>query len=132
MSEYYTPTIEEFHVGFEYEINVDGCWEDTVEDFEGWYKYKFKVGNCFRELYDIEENINNIRVKYLDSSDIESFGFKQGILPYQFFDGVHKLIILENNRISIEHIADECYLFYGKIKNKSELEAVLKMLEIIK
>jgi len=68
-NKYYTPTIEEFHVGFEYEYQ-DGVdkdnkdvWKKTIctkSDFRYLSKTKIKD---FR------------RVKYLDREDIESLGF---------------------------------------------------------
>ena len=74
---HYVPKIEEFHVGFEYELldyggNMKGKeWREDiitlVEDIE----------NAREWLRDGE-----IRVKYLDKEDIESFGF----VWYETFD----------------------------------------------
>ena len=66
-NKYYTPTIEEFHVGFEYETRMyyknDPIW--TKGDFQDvvdgdWYN--FEVKNC--------------RVKHLDREDIEGLGWE--------------------------------------------------------
>lgn len=72
-NKYYTPTIEEFHIGFECEkTGLDGLelppqWHEYVVNFntfnEPLFKGKDKIGPAFR-------------VKYLDKEDIESFGFK--------------------------------------------------------
>lgn len=61
---YYTPSIKEFHIGFEYEwLKENGEWkkesspkEITIKDFE-----KQKYG---------------LRIKYLDKQDIEELGWK--------------------------------------------------------
>ena len=86
---YYTPTIEEFHVGFEFEFrqmryNFEG---DVNEDVESNMWVSEKV---FKEdlTEDPERNRNfghndwfnvfrfPIRVKYLDKEDIENLGFE--------------------------------------------------------
>lgn len=127
-NKYYTPDISEFYVGFEY--------EELVEDNDLLYHWeKVKVYQCC-EFDFIEDNLEHkngdeIRVKYLDKDDIKELGFKEGKLPYQFFDGIHKLVYLGDNKISITHEADDCYLFYGVVKNKSELRKLLTQLGII-
>ena len=80
---YYTPSIEEFHVGFEYE-ELEFIYTD-----KGWYtekKNKFVkkvfVGTNYLESYYLTERVkrglfnSSIRVKYLDKEDIEDLGFK--------------------------------------------------------
>jgi len=63
-AQYYTPTIEEFHIGFEFEMT------DTQE------KVVFTT-NCPYPIEIIEDFIIRklVRVKHLDREDIESFGF---------------------------------------------------------
>ena len=60
MNKYYTPTIEEFHVEFEY--------------FENQKKDKFYLSD---DIYKMQKKIRSgfIKIKYLDREDIESFGF---------------------------------------------------------
>ena len=144
---YYTPTIEEFYVGFEYEFNIlkDNKWKD----------FKFLLGDEFNSLYELDEDINNnlIRVKYLDEQDIIDLKFiKENCLDAYYKDEIKEgfklsiddnttivLIKHGNNKISI--VKEYCYndysgnteitfLFYGIIKNKSELKKALKMLNI--
>ena len=55
---YYTPSIEEFFVGFEYEF-YNQCWHDTICD----------ANTDFIEIYS---NKDRFRVKYLDSRDRKS------------------------------------------------------------
>lgn len=67
-NKYYTPELEEFCVGFEVEVSqIDSNWKNY-----GWEKeivkkdFNFKLAFEYLVLY---------RVKYLDKTDIESFGF---------------------------------------------------------
>jgi hypothetical protein len=78
-NKYYTPTIEEFHVGFEYE------YRNTVRDSSGnqiksmWKKETFGLdmpGWNLETVFIMIQN-DNIRVKYLDKEDIESLGFEK-------------------------------------------------------
>lgn len=133
-SKYYTPAIEEFHVGFEYEVNFGDKWISEVQ-LNGFLHNK---------------KLENIRVKYLDKEGIESLGFKldpeasseredrwnfelfldsndRGIINYgiTLFDTTDLIIYTWNG--SKEHI-----VFTGEIKNKSELKRLMKQLRIIK
>lgn len=81
MDKYYTPTIEEFCIGFEYELRhpvlVDKGWVHVYEDQwtkEIFTQRDFERGFGWDRRRDIEEHL--IRVKYLDKEDIESLGFK--------------------------------------------------------
>lgn len=63
---YYTPKLEEFIKGFEYEVYSEGYYDGSIEDFCGWYPYIFGVNN-WRDLSDIkrilETNPEFIRVR---------------------------------------------------------------------
>ena len=76
MAKYYTPDISEFYVGFEYE-RMNGydweCSEITLNDFSGMYCNR----NEENEFDEIALHLREVRVKYLDVEDIESFGFIQ-------------------------------------------------------
>lgn len=77
---YYTPIIEEFHVGFEYERNephriyylnnspIEYKWVNHK-----WDEKQTRIGGLKCEIND-----KNIRVKYLDKEDIESLGWIKG------------------------------------------------------
>ena len=75
-NKYYTPELEEFHVGFEYEyFTKDWVGKDYTHT---WVKLKFNqkedYGNDLDNMvYFIETE--QVRVKYLDREDIESLGF---------------------------------------------------------
>ncbi len=140
-SKYYTPIIEEFYVGFEYEYkNHDG----TIKDIS---TIDWKKGRVYsiNDLVYIERGLKaakNTRIKYLDSSDLESFGWKQSKLPWQFHndnsefyffipEGSTNFEILGKDIICISSKRYDDTIFRGKIKNKSELQQVLKMIGVI-
>jgi hypothetical protein len=78
-SKYYAPTIEEFHVGFGYEIHrgysekedrggvieMSNKFVNTIMTNETGFGY---IQGCIDDKF--------LRVKYLDQEDIESLGFK--------------------------------------------------------
>jgi hypothetical protein len=124
---YYTPEIEEFHVGFEYKLKG----EDSI---------RVLSTNC---TVDTELS----EVKYLDKEDIESLGWEYngGKMIEGYQDRFH--IIEENKQFNLVYtfninqirIDVEClnmfeesmnYLFVGIIKNKSELIKILKQIGI--
>ena len=138
---YYTPEIEEFHVGFECEIQSSwgmqkGIYpsilrEDTLTGFQ-----LQKIG----ETETLKKVISGIRVKYLDKKDIESLGFSYykthpGMEQMEFDKGEYELTYDPNFkgkqwlRINLEGEGDVT-LFSGSIKNKSELKKLLKQLNI--
>lgn len=119
-NKYYTPTLEEFHIGFQYEwLNEQGEWikEDTpTEISEDGYN----------------EQAYGLRVKYLDKEDIESFGFTvQSNSETIFADNEYEIQYI-NNTVQIDryYLSSET-LFKGVIKNKSELKFILTRLGII-
>lgn len=128
-NKYYTPSIEEFHVGFECEEFVSNKWKKLlITQF------------CDLDLIEceIEQDTNNVRVKYLDREDIESLGFvflkstSKTLIQYSL--GTYLLYEIKNtNSIRIKEIIDvgeTAILFHGTIKNKSELKRVLQQLGI--
>jgi hypothetical protein len=131
---YYTPKIEEFCVGFEYELKK---WISPTA-FE-WQKSVINKSNDIHfvdmKLRDPKMDGTQIRVKYLDKEDIESLGFYERIGEYYTQDQEYQLSFLEKfNRWYIIEIGDTpkyCNLiFRGIIKNKHELHLILKMLGI--
>ncbi|MHA2182983.1 MAG: hypothetical protein ACXAAH_16305, partial [Promethearchaeota archaeon] len=77
---YYTPTIEEFHVGFEYEYSVsgdEGTWETTSLNGD-FYEKEHEVTYLPMRIRNSNTKIHagRVRVKHLDREDIESFGFE--------------------------------------------------------
>ena len=124
---YYVPFLNEFHVGFEYEVLQKGKTDPhllttfPVETEDKWYSYTFPDPFLGFRLDKMFETYT-IRVKYLDEQDIKDLN-----LPDNVF------VILENvsdveiyiNSMDIEHRH-----FSGTVKNKSELKRLLKQLGI--
>ena len=123
---YYTPKMNEFYIGFEYEYNINGEWASV-----GYHPIDMVEYERFQsDLYDK----NLIRVKYLDKKDIESFGFEteDGGECYDLqinFDlyGLYPLDLEHEYKIT----KDNDTLFQGTIRNKSELKKLLQQLNII-
>jgi len=126
-NKYYTPTIEEFHVGFEYE------YEDINEGGASlsWYKGTIKANEAYIIDQLFEHDDLDFRVKLLDREDIDSLGWKM----------LHEKNFLFNERFCLQinetyiHIHDNSFigtlvLFNGTIKNKSELQKLMTQLNI--
>lgn len=126
---YYTPEIEEFHVGFEYEA----LW--GIENVDGeWLKETFSDKQSTNDLEDV------IRVKHLDREDIESFGFEFkepglyeiGEIFSLFTEHDHDQLQVIIVRGTGEKVwRPHRKIFEGHIKNKSELARVLKQVGVI-
>lgn len=141
ISKYYTPSLDEFHFGFECEMTgheMPPQWHKhivNINTFNEWlFKGNPKIGAAFR-------------VKYLDKEDIESLGFKIEVQKDgRIIAAKKKLIgnievghwIIEyvpsTKKIQIETISvynEHIYWVQGvKIKNKSELKVLLKQLDV--
>ena len=145
-NKYYTPSIEEFHVGFECEILDRGnnTWNNIILTYEILSQVLvFPLLNKhqgFLSYIERELNENNIRVKYLDKEDIEDLGFlvkvetKFGII---FSNQLYSIILSKMKLNHIEVYLTQPYInesdgltFSGTIKNKSELKVLLKQLNI--
>lgn len=152
-SKYYIPTIEEFHIGFNFEYKD---WNKKYKqvDFKSWINPNKENLLPFDKLteYDLLRNFNildmmlkrsidDIKVKYLDKEDIESLGWKSNKVPYQFYNdnsdfyffipsNSSNFIILGENEICISSKRYEETIFRGIIKNKSELKILIKQLGI--
>ena len=143
-NKYYTPEIEEFHVGFECEIQSSwgmqkGIYpsilrEDTLTGFQ-----LQKIG----ETETLKKVISDIRVKYLDKKDIESLNYKhKKDTQYSFVSKNSSIQLHDKNRWHTKYNAltiykhnkinplDKTSVFQGIIKNKSELKVLLKQLNI--
>lgn len=135
-NKYYTPEIEEFHVGFEYEFK----WSVDEDKQENWYRSDIKD---FQQFIDIYHPIYSLRVKLLDREDIEELGFEHDSTVEQECFYKHKstnfmsendwwLIYYEKTGFITIHDSNgnSDNEFYGEIKNKSELRRLMKQLHI--
>lgn len=127
---YYTPDIEEFHVGFEYFCRQAVTIPDGTEHV--WKKEVLTKDNISFLFSRLENNM--IKVKYLDQEDIESLGFEENIFGYWLNSKLLTIDISDNvPYITISNggiQTDEVFYFQGIIKNKSELKKLLKQLGI--
>ena len=155
---YYTPEIEEFHVGFEYCITTHPV---SMGEFSPYVKREFDH-NTFEREFDVDTDSSGeivkigvpscIKVKYLDREDIQSMGFQtykdeQGNPNVVYERELDKSNIRGNDLVHILHnhvskwvgvfigdsetpYSDWETRFTGTIKNKSELKKLLKQLGI--
>lgn len=147
-NKYYTPEIEEFHVGFTYEFG---------KDYLGQYLWtEFYIDHAdVLSAWELEEQIDDghVRVKYLDREDIESLGWVHDedvfnvtifTIPYNDPRKTYNEIQLRyapltnwilltqyNNKKGVES-EESVTRFSGRVKNKSELNKLMKMLQITK
>lgn len=135
-NKYYVPTIDEFHVGFEFDVN------DTIRDGSGrkeWsYNVKFSTAIANYIKWILDKSPEDIKVKYLDREDIESLGWKYA----QYLDRTTICLNFERKNdwylnywfgeTPFIEISRDGYDtgFTGYIKNKSELVKLMKQLNI--
>ena len=124
---HYTPEIEEFHVGFEYE-----CKFHVTQD---WFPDAVLTKDTFKDLL-LTGVTGAYRVKYLDQEDIESFKFindtnmEEKHKSWIFIGLEHFKIYTRNWRTFTitEGAVTDRIRFNGELKNISELKRVLKMI----
>lgn len=138
-SKFYTPEIEEFHVGFEYEFRTLKGWDKKVMS---WNDYPSFAGDYIGEA--IQEG-DGIRVKYLDDHDIQIC--LEGDKHFAFVchaEGGNDFFKNNNGDSFIHNIhSGKCVItlwdsvrkedytaFVGIITNKSELKQVFKQIGI--
>lgn len=134
MNWYYTPELEEFHIGFEYE---------RLNSYQNEYEELIYEGNIGSK--DLQKYINDIRVKYLNEEDIqdilgiENVGngidlkfvwSKSNVTYYEFEYNVLIKTLYVTRCATIDYI-DDVIIFEGTIKNKSELKKLLKQLDVV-
>jgi len=143
-NKYYTPEIEEFHIGFEYEFKGSIMWHKFC------YKGIDFINEHGKDELISEIKLGNIRVKYLDKEDIESLGWNltrhsvvkeysedktkfrfkpiEGLIEYSF--NGRFLLSTEDNFKTIAIRSLGGLMFIGVIKNKSELVKLMNQLGI--
>jgi len=141
-NKYYTPEIEEFHVGFEYEVKVpEGkCWSKEI-----FHLNELHIKLIKHVAIQDEFTHRAIRVKYLDKDDIESLGWSYDHDMKESDENIYNkdnwMMLHENGKISITY-RDPCKneevmiklrtteVYNITIKNKSELKKLMKQLNI--
>lgn len=123
-NKYYAPTIEEFHVGFEY----------YLKDINGNPLECKEVLKSNLMILDTKQTL----VKYLDQSDIESLGWidgeTRGMTPFIFNeldpDNEFQLYYQFDNQFAQIYNCHSQFVFQGTIKNKSTLIKLMQQLNI--
>jgi len=148
MSKYYTPEIEEFHIGFEFEGLERISFGSNKKH---WVRWTLDTDRHFqkRNWEFILENINEVRVKFLDREDIESLGFtfktednntdlfinfKFNVsIIYNFETKVLRMITMDLAKSELYHeIQMDPHRIGGIIiKNKSEFKKLLTQLNLL-
>jgi hypothetical protein len=143
-NKYYTPKLEEFHVGFEYEKHDDRLATYRENNYEptNWHKFKYDLKSIRLSQLPTHLFEKTIRVKYLDRSDIESLRWKQSrdsnTTEIEFeldlgnpLDNLGLQYDTENQYLRIHWFGQgDVTRFSGTIKNKSELKKLMKQLNI--
>lgn len=145
-NKYYTPEIEEFHVGFRYEYLLDPYIYQT------WSKSRCIIDRVIPNLY-VEESPHSIRVKYLDRDDIEELGWEfLAIFPNQIESYMHETgytlqryvcpdgtssismfkVLPDKGEGNLFSRRKEDGPYVLKLKNYNELERLMEMVGIIK
>lgn len=138
-NKYYTPEIEEFHIGYKYEITNGNEWVSKIFSKEDLKSFLYeKLENGINQKY--------IRTKYLDKEDIESLGWKYTAKSIDIWfkkEGVFertswtsKKATLHYNLedkwlfIYLDDMGDETTIFTGKCPSINELRTIMKLLNI--
>ncbi len=154
MSKYYTPEIEEFHIGFEYEqLNVHAKMVVGAKPTKHWRKEVWTEDDLYDSAVVYNLNMDTCRVKYLDREDIENLGFEH---TGRTIDDWYELKVSRpavmsahtNRRYVLMHDfrtnqgvvimaydyesgdSGENTIYRGSCKNKSELKKLMKQLGI--
>jgi hypothetical protein len=138
---YYTPELEEFHVGFEYEL-MDLALNMVDKEFRSdVITHGGDIDNALEWI-----KTNEVRVKHLDREDIESLKWEftgKGVADWYKIEGdfqigtwtAYEAVMIHDPscnwvKIHVLDRGDEVDIFQGTIKNKSELKKLLKQLGI--
>lgn len=144
---YYTPSIEEFHIGFEYEYMNGDRWEQGVivpSDFSTYSRGDEHYENWFEEIYT---GLRDVRVKYLSSKDLEETGWVFDGYPNGWYVYKDYQLIEHRGEYSVSSDPPYAYsitrgnfptpweytnIYKGPIKNISEYKRLMERLDIIK
>ncbi len=121
---YYTPSVEEFCVGFNYEFD-SGL---------GFNRYTFDCGNLRNGEPFMTFPLNKFRVKCLDDQDIIYCKWKKPYMGLVWELGDYQLarVQIEGDVEKVSIGKGRNILFDGVIKNINELQFIMKSIGIIK
>lgn len=126
MENYYTPELEELHMGLEVEINIG---------FINWIPYIIDKGSFIDWVAERRNREVWIRIKDLEREDIVDLGFEHMGSGW-FKKGKYRIRKWVEYEVDIylwaedEESGNGDIIFSGSIKNKGELKQILKQLNI--
>ncbi len=145
-AKYYTPIVEEFHIGFKYEnrLTIEDGWIECIGDWD-------LLNSAYDDFEHDHENIVELyRVKYLDEADVYSqfdVVAKQmhTIEAHRHYNDPrkeHDIVSVVYNTLSQwmllytgkqrDEVEKHTTRFCGTIKNLSEFKAILKQTGCLK
>jgi Cys-tRNA synthase (O-phospho-L-seryl-tRNA:Cys-tRNA synthase) len=138
---YYTPTLDEFHCGFECEIFENDEWHKCTL---GYRKSKIaqlrgmlqaSVGSFGQTItIDSDTLMTNLRVRFLSAKDLQSLGFTPiGNFQCVFEGYEHQIKLYETgNSAPTVQIVDkeDSDCFYGQVRNISEFKRILRQIGV--
>jgi hypothetical protein len=140
---YYTPTLDEFHCGFECEIFENDEWHRCTL---GYRKSKIaqlrgmlqaSVGSFGQTItIDSDTLMTNLRVRFLSKRDLQSLGFilsgtSQCITTFEGYEHQVKLYETGNSAPTVQIIdREDSDCFYGQVRNISELKRILRQVGV--
>lgn len=140
MNKYYTPEIEEFCVGFRYEMYLPGTGNDYASKI---FENKLNI----QKMYNDDLQGGWLRVKHLDQEDIEELGwgyltkevgarvlamyYRKGdyFLLHDLYKSV-QVIKLDDYSNPTDIFKHGVAVFVGEIKNYNELKKLMNQLGI--
>ena len=144
---FYTPTVEDFHVGLRYEY-CDNYHDMNPSEPDGdfWRKYVLPNDVYFEEppcpfgYYQENKPMTHFRIKYLDRQDIEELGWEfwgenkdPQFVTYRHSGG-YKMVVSEKGfhifSTNLNGSGKET-LFFGEIKCYNELKKLMIQLNIL-
>lgn len=140
-NKYYTPTLDEFFIGFEYEGYRDEFCPDHNKEWIDLSFGRWTSPRSHEKLLELIET-NKIRVKYLDKEDMELL-FKNkleytviefeedNVFEFSFYkSGCIITVLYTYYDKMISFYSDDDCIFKGIISNISELKKLLPQLII--
>lgn len=134
-NKYYTPSIDEIYHKFDFEyihpMRAEG--EESRWISHNWEARlaTLTLNPDYISIGGFSINAENIRVKCLDSSDIESILFDKDKFLIRTSKQNNIIQVCKKVNSEYENNGNHYVLFQGTIKNKSELSRLLKQLSII-
>jgi len=127
---YYTPSIEEFYVGFEYE-QMFKIEESIIPEEVGqpmWVRQTCKKDDFNKVTNPIMTKY--LRVKHLDKSDIVSLGWVEKENTKHCYNYLNWSLCITGEGILISLDGADSNEMEFFVKNKSELSKIMKFLNI--